>query len=202
MSLTYVSTRGQAPELGFADVLLAGLARDGGLYVPSSWPSITVGDLERFSSMPYADVAAEVMWPFVEGSIDRDAFVAMVADTYATFDVEEVIPLTDLGDGIWLAELFHGPTLAFKDVALQLVGRLFDHELTRRGEKVTVVGATSGDTGSAAIEALRDRASAEVFILHPAGRVSDVQRRQMTTVTSPNVHNIAVEGTSMIVRIS
>jgi len=195
MSLTYVSTRGQAPELGFADVLLAGLARDGGLYVPSSWPSITVGDLERFSSMPYADVAAEVMWPFVEGSIDRDVFVAMVADTYATFDVDEVIPLTDLGDGIWLAELFHGPTLAFKDVALQLVGRLFDHELTRRGEKVTVVGATSGDTGSAAIEALRDRSSAEVFILHPAGRVSDVQRRQMTTVTSPNVHNIAVEGT-------
>jgi len=163
--------------------------------VPSSWPSITVGDLERFSSMPYADVAAEVMWPFVEGSIDRDVFVAMVADTYATFDVDEVIPLTDLGDGIWLAELFHGPTLAFKDVALQLVGRLFDHELTRRGEKVTVVGATSGDTGSAAIEALRDRSSAEVFILHPAGRVSDVQRRQMTTVTSPNVHNIAVEGT-------
>jgi len=195
MSLTYVSTRGQAPELGFAEVLLAGLARDGGLYVPSSWPSITVGDLERFSSMPYADVAAEVMWPFVEGSIDRDVFVAMVADTYATFDVDEVIPLTDLGDGIWLAELFHGPTLAFKDVALQLVGRLFDHELTRRGEKVTVVGATSGDTGSAAIEALRDRSSAEVFILHPAGRVSDVQRRQMTTVTSPNVHNIAVEGT-------
>jgi threonine synthase len=195
MSLTYVSTRGQAPELGFADVLLAGLARDGGLYVPSSWPSITVGDLERSSSMPYADVAAEVMWPFVEGSIDRDVFVAMVADTYATFDVDEVVPLTDLGDGIWLAELFHGPTLAFKDVALQLVGRLFDHELTRRGEKVTVVGATSGDTGSAAIEALRDRESAEVFILHPAGRVSDVQRRQMTTVAASNVHNIAVEGT-------
>jgi len=195
MSLTYVSTRGQAPELGFADVLLAGLARDGGLYVPSSWPSITVGDLDRFSSMPYADVAAEVMWPFVEGSIDRDVFVAMVADTYATFDADEVVPLTDLGDGIWLAELFHGPTLAFKDVALQLVGRLFDHELTRRGEKVTVVGATSGDTGSAAIEALRDRESAEVFILHPAGRVSDVQRRQMTTVAASNVHNIAVEGT-------
>jgi len=195
MSLTYVSTRGQAPELGFADVLLAGLARDGGLYVPSSWPSITVGDLERFSSMPYAAVAAEVMWPFVEGSIDRDVFVAMVADTYATFDADDVVPLTDLGDGIWLAELFHGPTLAFKDVALQLVGRLFDHELTRRGEKVTVVGATSGDTGSAAIEALRDRESAEVFILHPAGRVSDVQRRQMTTVAASNVHNIAVEGT-------
>ena len=195
MSLTYVSTRGRAPELGFADVLLAGLARDGGLYVPSEWPSLTIAALERFASMPYAEVAAEVMWPFVEGSIDRDTFTAMVADTYATFDVDEVVPLTDLGDGIWLAELFHGPTLAFKDVALQLVGRLFDHELTRRGEKVTVVGATSGDTGSAAIEALRDRESAEVFILHPAGRVSDVQRRQMTTVTSSNVHNIAVEGT-------
>ena len=195
MSLTYVSTRGEAPELGFADVLLAGLARDGGLYVPSSWPSITVGDLDRFASMPYADVAAEVMWPFVEGSIDREAFASMVTDTYATFDADEVIPLTDLGDGIWLAELFHGPTLAFKDVALQLVGRLFDHELTRRGEKVTVVGATSGDTGSAAIEALRDRESAEVFILHPAGRVPDVQRRQMTTVAASNVHNIAVEGT-------
>ena len=195
MSLPYVSTRGQAPELGFADVLLAGLARDGGLYVPSAWPSLTVADLERFASMSYAAVATEVMWPFVEGSIDHDDFASMVADTYATFDTDEVVPLTDLGDGIWLAELFHGPTLAFKDVALQLVGRLFDHELTRRGEKVTVVGATSGDTGSAAIEALRDRESAEVFILHPAGRVSDVQRRQMTTVTAANVHNIAVEGT-------
>jgi threonine synthase len=135
------------------------------------------------------------MWPFVEGCIDQDAFAAIVADAYATFATEEVVPLVDLGDNIWLAELFHGPTLAFKDIALQLVGRLFDHELTRRGEKVTVVGATSGDTGGAAIEALRDRPTADVFILHPAGRVSDVQRRQMTTVLSPNVHNIAVEGT-------
>jgi threonine synthase len=135
------------------------------------------------------------MWPFVEGSIDRDAFAAIVVDAYATFSTEEVVPLVDLGDTIWLAELFHGPTLAFKDIALQLVGRLFDHELTRRGEKVTIVGATSGDTGGAAIEALRDRPTADVFILHPAGRVSDVQRRQMTTVLSPNVHNIAVEGT-------
>ena len=193
--LTYVSTRGQAPELGFADVLLAGLARDGGLYVPEHWPTLPIAAFERFATMSYADVAVEVMWPFVEGAIDRDAFAAIVADSYATFDTDEVVPLTDLGDGIWLAELFHGPTLAFKDIALQLVGRLFDHELSRRGEKVTVVGATSGDTGSAAIEALRDRDSAEVFILHPAGRVSDVQRRQMTTVTAPNVHNIAVEGT-------
>ncbi len=193
--LTYVSTRGAAPELGFADVLLAGLARDGGLYVPKQWPSITVEALERFATMRYAEVAVEVMWPFVEGSIEYDAFAAIVADSYATFEADEVVPLRDLGDNLWLAELFHGPTLAFKDIALQLVGRLFDHELTRRGEKVTIVGATSGDTGSAAIEALRERATAEVFILHPAGRVSDVQRRQMTTVDAPNVHNIAVEGT-------
>jgi threonine synthase len=193
--LTYVSTRGSAPELGFADVLLAGLARDGGLYVPSEWPSFTVGDLGRFADMNYAEVATEVMWPFVEGALDRDAFSQIVVDSYATFDSPDVVPLTDLGDGMWLAELFHGPTLAFKDIALQLVGRLFDHELTRRGERVTVVGATSGDTGSAAIEALRDRASVDVFILHPAGRVSEVQRRQMTTVDAPNIHNVAVEGT-------
>ncbi len=193
--LTYVSTRGAAPELGFADVLLAGLARDGGLYVPSRWPSLTVGALERFAGMGYADVATEVMWPFVEGAIEADTFAALVADAYATFDSPEVVPFTDLGDGVWLAELFHGPTLAFKDVALQLVGRLFDHELRRRGERVTVVGATSGDTGSAAIEALRDRDAVDVFILHPAGRVSEVQRRQMTTVAAPNVHNVAVEGT-------
>ena len=193
--LSYVSTRGSAPELGFADVLLAGLAIDGGLYVPSQWPSLTVGTFERFASMTYSEIAIEVMWPFVEGSIERDAFAAIVTDAYATFATDEVVPIVDLGDNFWLAELFHGPTLAFKDVALQLVGRLFDYELTRRGEKVTVVGATSGDTGSAAIEALRDRPTAEVFILHPAGRVSDVQRRQMTTVQSQNVHNIAVQGT-------
>ncbi|CAM8625532.1 ThrC Threonine synthase [Acidimicrobiia bacterium] len=193
--MSYVSTRGSAPELGFADTLLAGLARDGGLYVPERWPSITVGAFERFATASYADVATEVMWPFVEGAIEHDMFAQLVADSYATFATPDVVPLVELGDNMWLAELFHGPTLAFKDIALQLVGRLFDHELTRRGERVTIVGATSGDTGSAAIEALRDRASAEVFILHPAGRVSDVQRRQMTTVTAPNVHNIAVEGT-------
>ena len=193
--MSYVSTRGSAPELGFADTLLAGLARDGGLYVPARWPSITVGAFERFATASYADVATEVMWPFVEGAIDHDTFAQLVADSYATFNTDDVVPLVDLGDNMWLAELFHGPTLAFKDIALQLVGRLFDHELTRRGERVTVVGATSGDTGSAAIEALRDRSSAEVFILHPSGRVSDVQRRQMTTVTAANVHNIAVEGT-------
>jgi len=193
--LSYVSTRGAAPELNFADVLLAGLALDGGLYVPSRWPSFQPGDLKRFASMSYSDVATEVMWPFVEGSVDRGDLAAMVADAYSTFDSADVVPLVDLGNGLWIAELFHGPTLAFKDVALQLVGRLFDHELKLRGETVTIVGATSGDTGSAAIDALRDRETAEVFILHPAGRVSEVQRRQMTTVMSSNVHNIAVEGT-------
>jgi len=195
MTLTYVSTRGAAPELDFADVLLAGLAVDGGLYVPAQWPALPVGTLDRFASMDYPSVAVEVMWPFVEGTIARDDFERAVHDAYATFDTPEVVPLRDIGDDVHLAELWHGPTLAFKDIALQLVGRLFDLELRRRRERVTIVGATSGDTGSAAIEALRDRDTAEVFILHPAGRVSEVQRRQMTTVLSPNIHNLAVEGT-------
>jgi threonine synthase len=193
--MQYVSTRGAAPVLDFGDVLLAGLARDGGLYVPEKWPALARDALERAAGAPYAEVATEVMWPFVEGAIDRDAFEQIVSDSYATFDDPDVVPLRSLGDGLWLAELFHGPTLAFKDVALQLVGRLFDHELERRGETVTIVGATSGDTGSAAIEACRDRARIQIVILHPAGRVSEVQRRQMTTVDAPNVHNLAVEGT-------
>jgi threonine synthase len=191
----YVSTRGTAPVLEFGDVLLAGLARDGGLYVPESWPPFAPDRLAAFADLPYAEVAVEVMWPFVEGAIERDEFADLVIDAYATFDHPDVVPLRDLGSGLWLMELFHGPTLAFKDVALQLVGRLFDHELSRRGERVTIVGATSGDTGSAAIEACRDRDTVDVFIMHPAGRVSEVQRRQMTTVLSPNIHNIAVEGT-------
>jgi threonine synthase len=191
----YVSTRGAAPVLAFGDVLLAGLARDGGLYVPEEWPAFARGDVASFRGRPYAEVATEVMWPYVEGSIDRDTFAAIVADAYATFDHPDVVPLRELGNGLWLQELFWGPTYAFKDVALQLVGRLFDHELRRRGERITIVAATSGDTGSAAIEAVRDREAIEIFVLHPAGRVSDVQRRQMTTVTSKNVHNLAVEGT-------
>jgi threonine synthase len=192
----YVSTRGDAPVLGFSDVLLAGLAADGGLYVPERWPALPIAAIGPHT--PYAEAAVEIMWPFVEGDLERDEFTAMVEDAYATFDSADVVPLLDLSalsPGLSLLELFHGPTLAFKDVALQLVGRLFDHELSKRGEKVTIVGATSGDTGSAAIEALRDREAIEVFILHPEGRVSEVQRRQMTTVLSPNVHNIAVDGT-------
>ncbi len=195
--MKYVSTRGSAPVLNFADVLLAGLARDGGLYVPESLPTLSYEALRLFANKPYAEVATDVMWPFIEGSIDHDDFAAMVADTYSpsVFRHPDVCPLVDLGDQTWLVELFHGPTLAFKDVALQLVGRLFDHVLSARGERLTIVGATSGDTGSAAIEACRDRDSLDVFILHPHGRVSEVQRRQMTTVDSANVHNIAIDGT-------
>jgi threonine synthase len=191
--MRYVSTRGRAAELDFADTLLAGLATDGGLYVPGHWPELdrSAGD----ASTPYAGTAVEVMWPFVEGTIERDDFVAIVRDAYATFSHPDVTPLVDLGDGLWLLELFHGPTLAFKDVALQLVGRLFDHELARRASRVTIVGATSGDTGSAAIEACRDRKAIDIVILHPRGRVSDVQRRQMTTVLAPNVFNVAIDGT-------
>jgi threonine synthase len=158
--------------------------------VPERWPTLGSG-----GRGDYVETAVEVMAPFVVGSIDEDDFAAMVADAYAAFDAPDVTPLVELSDGIHLLELFHGPTLAFKDVALQLVGRLFDHELSRRGERVTIVGATSGDTGSAAIEACRDRDAVDIVILHPAGRVSDVQRRQMTTVQSANVHNVAVDGT-------
>ena len=189
--ISYTSTRGRAPELGFADVLLSGLAPDGGLYVPTTWPKEQLPD----ATVPYAQFAAAVMWPFVVGSIERSDFDRICEESYATFSVDEVIPLVTLADGIEVAELFHGPTLAFKDVAMQLLGRLFDHELERRSQRVTIVGATSGDTGSAAIEAFRDRKNADIFILHPYGRTSDVQRRQMTTVQAPNVFNIAVEGT-------
>jgi len=188
--MRYVSTRGTAPVLDFGDALLAGLADDGGLYVPEAWP--VLGDGGRGD---YVETAVEVMSPYVGDSVGADAFAAMVEDAYAVFDAPDVAPIVELSDGIHLLELFHGPTLAFKDVALQLVGRLFDHELDRRGERVTIVGATSGDTGSAAIEACRDRDNMDLVILHPAGRVSDVQRRQMTTVTSANVHNVAVDGT-------
>jgi len=193
--MKYVSTRGTAPVLTFSDVLVTGLARDGGLYVPESWPAIPPSRLRAFADLPYTDVAVDVMWPYVEGSIDEDLFRELVAEAYATFRDPDVCPLVHLGGNTHLLELFHGPTLAFKDVALQLVGRLFDHELTRRGERITIVGATSGDTGSAAIEACRDRDTMEIFILHPAGRVSEVQRRQMTTVPSDNVHNLAIDGT-------
>lgn len=190
--MKYVSTRGDAPVLGFSDVLLTGAAADGGLYVPEAWPTLSS---EVWSEVrPYDSVALDVMWPFVEGAIERDHFAAMVADAYASFEPPDVCPLVELGD-LHLLELFWGPTLAFKDVALQIVGRLFDHELTARGERATIVVATSGDTGSAAIEACGGRDMVDIVVLHPVGRVSEVQRRQMTTVLAPNVHNVAIEGT-------
>lgn len=189
--ISYTSTRGAGAELPFADVLLTGLAPDGGLYVPSEWPTRHSAD----PSLPYAAFAAQVMWPFVNGSIERSDFEAICESAYATFADDEVIPVVAMADGIELVELFHGPTLAFKDVAMQLLGRLFDYELTKRDQHITIVGATSGDTGSAAIEAFRDRENVDIVILHPHGRTSDVQRRQMTTVDASNVRNVAIEGT-------
>ena len=187
--VTYRSSRGRAPEIGFGDALLGGLAPDGGLYLPTSWPAVPAVSGE------YAEVATAVMAPFVADSIDRETFGSMVADAYATFAHPDVCPLVEIEPGHHLLELFHGPTLAFKDVALQLVGRLFDHELERRDQRVTIVGATSGDTGSAAMEAVRDRDRVDIVILYPKGRTSDVQRRQMTTLDAPNVHAVAVDGT-------
>ena len=193
--MRYVSTRGEAPPLGFEDVLLSGLAPDGGLYLPETWPRLDAGTLAGFAALPYHEVAARVVAPFTAPQIDEATLVEIAAAAYAGFEHPAVAPLVQLDANDWLLELFHGPTLAFKDYALQIVGRLFDHVLAKRGERVTVVAATSGDTGSAAIEACRDRAGMEIFVLHPKGRVSEVQRRQMTTVDSANVHNIAVEGT-------
>ncbi len=195
MILRYVSTRGNAPVLNFEAVLLTGLARDGGLYVPESWPRFSEADLRAMAGLSYSELATRVMEPFVAGAIAADDFAALVADAYSGFGHQAVAPLRQLDRDEWLLELFHGPTLAFKDYPLQLLGRLFDHVLGRRGERVTIVGATSGDTGSAAIEACRGRDALDIFILHPKGRVSEVQRRQMTTVEAANVHNIAIDGT-------
>ena len=193
--MKYVSTRGEAPELAFDDVLLAGLATDGGLYVPADWPQFSASDFEAMAGLSYADIAYRVIRPFVGGAIPDDALKAMVDDAYAGFGHDAVAPIKQIGANDWLMELFHGPTLAFKDYALQLVGRMFDHVLAAKGERVTIVGATSGDTGSAAIEACRDRDNIDVYILFPEGRVSPVQQRQMTTVNADNVHAVAVDGT-------
>lgn len=193
--MKYISTRGAAPRLNFDEVLLAGLARDGGLYVPERWPELTPDEIRAFAGLPYTEAVHRVVRPFVGDAIAEDDLRALIQDAYAGFDHAAVAPLKQLDERIWLMELFHGPTLAFKDYAMQVLGRLFDHVLERRDERVTIVGATSGDTGSAAIEACRGRERIDIFILHPKGRVSEVQRRQMTTVDAPNVFNIAIEGT-------
>ena len=194
--MRYVSTRGRAPVLDFAGVTLAGLASDGGLYVPETWPSLSRAEIMALRGLPYPELAARIMAPFVGHSLTPERLRELTTEAYARFAHAAVTPLTQLDERHWLLELFHGPTLAFKDVALQLLGLLFDEFLGRENSRLTVVGATSGDTGSAAIDALAGRDRVEIFMLHPAGRVSDVQRVQMTTVLAPNVHNIAVEGAS------
>jgi threonine synthase len=198
--LRYISTRhgsqGNPVPLGFEDIMLAGLARDGGLYLPAEWPTFSTAEIAGLKGLPYVELAFRIMSPFVEGAFEEATFRRLIGQAYASFETLEVAPLKKLGEGgLHLLELFHGPTLAFKDVALQLLGRMLDHTLSARGQHATIVGATSGDTGSAAIEAVRDRKTIDIFMLHPHGRVSEVQRRQMTTVLAPNVHNIAVAGT-------
>jgi threonine synthase len=191
----YISTRGEAPPLGFVEATLAGLARDGGLYVPESWPRLDARAIEGFAGRPYAEVACEVLRPFVGNSIAEHDLGRMVREAYGNFRHPAVAPLSQYGANDFMLELHHGPTLAFKDLAMQLLGRLMDHILGARGERTTVVVATSGDTGGAAVEAFRGRACADVFVLFPVGRISDVQRRMMTTADDDNVHALAVEGT-------
>ncbi|MCM5705583.1 threonine synthase [Larsenimonas salina] len=192
--MRYISTRGTAPALDFEEVLLTGLASDGGLYVPETLPQFSADELSDMAGRPYSEVAFRVMKPFVGDSIDDATFRRLIDESYATFKHDAVVPSVQLGPNHYLLELFHGPTLAFKDVALQLLGRLLNHFLEKRGEKGVIMGATSGDTGSAAIEGCRHSDHLDIFILHPHQRVSEVQRRQMTTVLSDNVFNIAIEG--------
>ena len=193
--MKYISTRGQAPRLSFEDALLAGLASDGGLYVPESWPRLSDATLRSFIGADYATVAKAVLHPFMADDVSAERLSDIVDEAYACFNHPEVAPLVALEDGHYLLELFHGPTLAFKDVAMQLLARLMDDALTRRGQRATIIGATSGDTGGAAIEAFKGRAAVDIFILYPDGRVSDVQRKQMTTLKDANVHTLAVDGT-------
>ncbi|MEY4372930.1 MAG: threonine synthase [Actinomycetota bacterium] len=189
--MRYVSTRGRSPELGFADVLLAGLAPDGGLYVPTEWPRLPL----HLPTSSYEELAVAVMEPFIGDDIPSQVFERLVGEAYSTFRHDAVTPLRQLSADDWLLDLAQGPTLAFKDVALQLVGRLFDYVLGVRNERVMIVGATSGDTGSAAIDGVRACSNVDIVILYPHGRTSDVQRRQMTTVDAPNAHAVAIEGT-------
>jgi threonine synthase len=190
----YVSTRGQAPVLNFEDVMLSGLAPDGGLYVPEVWPRLPDATMYSLRGSSYAEVAHAVIAPFVEGAIPSAELQRMIDEAYRSFDHRAVTPLVQVDANHWLLELFHGPTLAFKDVAMQLLVRLLDWSLSRRSAHATIVCATSGDTGGAAVEAFKTSGRCTLFVLHPHGRISEVQRRQMTAVTSPCVHNLAIEG--------
>ena len=192
--MRYISTRGDAPSLGFEDVLLTGLATDGGLYVPETLPHFSLETIRSWRGLPYHELAFNVMYPFVEDAIPEADFRVMLKDTYSVFAHQAVAPLVQLDSNEWVMELFRGPTLAFKDFALQLLGRLLDYVLEKRKQHVVIMGATSGDTGSAAIEGCRRCEHVDIFILHPHQRVSEVQRRQMTTVLGDNIHNLAIKG--------
>ncbi len=192
--MKYISTRGQAPELTFEEAMLTGLARDGGLYLPAEIPVMSQDEIAALAGLSYEEIAFRVMWPYVSGSFAEDEFKEIIARAYEGFGHDARAPLKQLNENHFLLELFHGPTLAFKDFAMQLIGQLFQVALKRRGDRVTIVGATSGDTGSAAIEAFRGLDAVDVFILYPHGRVSEVQRRQMTTPADGNVHALAVDG--------
>ena len=194
MAMKYISTRGKAPELTFEDVLLTGLASDGGLYVPKEVPQYSKEEIESWRDLSYTELAHKIIYPFVEGSVDGDALKTMLEEVYSGFGHKAVAPVQQIAHNEYVLELFHGPTLAFKDFALQMLGRLLDYILERRHEKVVIMGATSGDTGSAAIEGTKACRNVDIFILHPNGKVSDVQRRQMTTVKGDNIFNIAIEG--------
>jgi threonine synthase len=193
--MRYISTRGEAPSLDFVDVMLAGLARDGGLYVPERWPTIDRATVGNLAGKPYAEVAVEVIRPFVGDGIAEADLARMAREAYGSFRHPAVAPLTQLDPSLFVLELFHGPTLAFKDLAMQFVARLMDHVLHQRAERTTIVVATSGDTGGAAVEAFRGRAQVDVVVLFPQGRISEVQRRMMSTVPDSNVHALAIEGT-------
>jgi threonine synthase len=192
--MRYISTRGRAPVLGFEDAMLTGLAIDGGLYVPETWPTMSQEEITALGGLPYEEVAYRVMRPFIGDAFTDSEFRQIIDKAYSSFSHRLRCPLTQVRENAWVLELHHGPTLAFKDVAMQLIGQMFQAALTRRGERVTIVGATSGDTGSAAIEAFRGLEAVDVFILYPHNRVSEVQRRQMTTPSEDNVHALAVEG--------
>lgn len=192
--MDYVSTRGAAPRLDFRGATLAGLAEDGGLYMPEDWPVLSAEDLHALRDLPYAETAARILRPFVGSCMPKDDVRRLVEAAYAEFDHAAVTPLVQLDHRHWLLELHHGPTLAFKDIALQVLGRLFERFIRETGETITILGATSGDTGSAAIHAVAGRPGMRIVMLHPHGRVSEVQRRQMTTVMAANVHNIAIDG--------
>ncbi|MDI2090001.1 threonine synthase [Commensalibacter oyaizuii] len=192
--MRYVSTRGQAPTLNFSQALLAGLAEDGGLYIPQTWPQLSADEFRQLRGLSYPELAAKIIGLFTGNDIPQPVLLDLCQQSYAGFNHKAIVPLIQLEHNLFVQELFHGPTLAFKDMAMQLLGRLFDYVLSQKGQRINIVGATSGDTGSAAIEAFKDSKYLTVTILHPYGRTSEVQRRQMTTVLSSNINNIAVEG--------